>query len=71
MMIFNKGTRRLKQHVASVVECDAIRQPDRRQHARLGMIVVLQISPVKENGAQLTEVIVRVYHLKEKSKATY
>ena len=64
MMILNKSTGRLEQHVACVVEGNTIRQPDGRQHARLRMIMVLQISPVKEHSTQLTEVIVRVYHLK-------
>ena len=67
MMVLNKGTRRLEQHVACVVEGNTIRQPDGRQHARLRMIMVFQISPVKEHSTQLTEIIVCIYHLKRKS----
>ena len=63
MVILHKGAGRLEQHVTRVVECDAIRQPDGRQHSRLRVVVILLIAPVKEYSTKLSEIIVCVNHL--------
>lgn len=67
-MVLGESARRLEEHVARVVPGDAAREADGRQHARLGVVVILDVRPVEEDGTQPPEGVVRVDHLEQDVK---